>query len=145
MNQPHLLTAGGAGSNGVLLKDLADRLFRKKRFILISLAVLNVVVVGYLLLTPNSYQAEIKFLVNNIRADAVVTPESDIGPVARNYVDESIIATEIQLLSSREILRNVVVKCELAQDSRGVSVEKVLKDLQKELKVSPVLKANMIK
>jgi len=93
MNQPHLLTAGGAGSNGVLLKDLADRLFRKKRFILISLAVLNVVVVGYLLLTPNSYQDEIKFLVNNIRADAVVTPESDIGPVARNYVDESIIAT----------------------------------------------------
>lgn len=145
MNQPHLLTAGGAGSHGVLLKDLADRLFRKKRFILISLAVLNVVVLGYLLLTPNSYQAEIKFLVNNIRADAVVTPESDIGPVARNYVDESIIATEIQLLSSREILRNVVVKCELAQDSRGVSVEKALKDLQKELKVSPVLKANMIK
>jgi uncharacterized protein involved in exopolysaccharide biosynthesis len=145
MNQPLLLTAGTAGTSTVFIKDIADRLFRKKRIVLISFTLLNIVVLGYLLFLPNSYQTEVRFLVNNIRADAVVTPESDIGPVARNYVDEAVIATEIQLLSSREILRGVVVKCELAQDNRGVSIERALKDLQKELKVSPVLKANMIK
>jgi uncharacterized protein involved in exopolysaccharide biosynthesis len=145
MNQSNLLIAGTAGNNGILLKDLADRLFRQKRFILLFFAVLNLVTFIYLLFLPTSYETEVKFLVNNIRADAVVTPESTNGQVARNYVDESVIATEIQLLSNREILRNVVVKCKLAENDQAVSVEKALKDLQKELKVSPVLKANMIK
>src|SRR5262249_13871712 len=94
---------------------------------------------------PSSYEAEMKFLVNNNRADALVTAESTNGQVARNYVDESVIATEIQLLSNKVILREVVRKCSLAKDRSAIEAEKSLKDLQKELKVSPVLKANMIK
>src|SRR5205823_3948187 len=64
---------------------------------------------------------------------------------ARNYVDEAVLATEIQLLSNPELLRNVVVKCKLAKDNREVSIEKALKGLKQDVTVSPVLKANLIK
>src|SRR5436190_173008 len=89
-----------------LFKYLADRLFRRGRLILILFAVLNFCTAIYLLLTPASYQAEMQFLVNNMRADALLTAESTNGQVARTYVDESVIATEIQLLSNRELLRD---------------------------------------
>src|SRR5262249_3395404 len=99
----------------------------------------------YVLFQPRSYEAEMVFLVNSNRADVLVTSESTNGQVARNYVDETVIATEIQLLSNKEILRDVIRKCGLAKDQSGREVEQALKDLQKELKVSPVLKANMLK
>jgi len=44
MNQPLLLTAGTAGTSTVFIKDIADRLFRKKRIVLISFTLLNIVV-----------------------------------------------------------------------------------------------------
>jgi uncharacterized protein involved in exopolysaccharide biosynthesis len=128
-----------------LLKDLADRLFRRGRLILILFGALNLGTAAYLIFTPASYQAEMQFLVNNMRADALVTAESTNGQVARNYVDESVIATEIQLLSNRGLLRNVVRKCGLAEGADAAAVEKAVKDLQKELKIAPVLKANMLK
>ena len=86
------------------IKDPAERLFRHKRFMAVSFVILNLVFFGYVLLTPRSWEAEVKFLVNNIRADALVTAESSNGPVARNYVDEAVLATEIQLLSNPELL-----------------------------------------
>jgi len=51
-----------------------------------------------------------RFLVNNSRAGAVVT-KFNYGPVAPDYVDASVIATERQLLSNRELLRNIVRTC----------------------------------
>jgi len=128
-----------------LLMDIADRLFRRGRLILTLLAVLNAGAAAYLLFASKSYQAEMKFLVNNMRADTLVTPESTNGQVVRNYVDEAVIATEIQLLSNRELLREVVRKCSLAKDAGAEAREKAIKELQKELKVAPVLKANMLK
>src|SRR5262249_24815921 len=67
------------------------------------------------------------------------------GQVLRNYVDEAAIATEIQLLSSKDLLRKVVTDCKLAEDTSEISIQKAIKDLQKEIKVAPVLKANLIK
>ncbi|MBI1789600.1 MAG: hypothetical protein HYR60_18865 [Acidobacteria bacterium] len=145
MSPPKVLTDGRTGSYSLLLRNLADRLFRQKNFILKAFLLLNLAAGGYLLWLPTAYEAEIKFLVNNIRADAVVTPESSNGQVARTYVDEAVIATEIQLLSNRVLLRDVVVRCGLAEDSSDISVERAVRELQKALKISPVLKANMIK
>ncbi len=145
MSQYPLLSGPAAAGGSLLLRDLADRLFRQKRLLLTLFAVLNAGAAAYLAFTPRSYEAEIKFLVQNNRADPLVTPESTSGQVWRNYIDESVIATEIQLLSNRELLREVVRKCKLAENDSERAVEKALKDLREELKVSPVLKANMIK
>src|SRR5438445_2356758 len=145
MSQRNLVVIDRPGGGSILLKDLTDRLFRQKYLILVLFVLLNLGAASYLYLLPTSFQSEMAFLVNNIRADALVTPESGNGQVSRNYVDEAAIATEIQLLSSRELFRTTVMKCNLAEDQSAASVEKAVKDLRKELKISPVLKANMIK
>jgi succinoglycan biosynthesis transport protein ExoP len=144
MNQ-QLMTGAGRHSTRAFLRDLADRLFRKKRFVAVSLLLVNLGFAGYLAFSPRIWETEAKFLVNNTRVDALLTPESSNGPVARNYVDETVLATEIQLLSNPELLRSVVVKCGLAKDGRDVSIEKALKSLKQDITVSPVLKANLIK
>src|SRR5258706_7461699 len=144
MAQRSLLIIDNSRPKHLFLRDLADRLFRQKRLILSVFALLNLAFVTYLLWLPTSYEAEMQFLVNNNRADVLVTSESTNGQVARNYVDETVIATEIQLLANKEILRDVVRKCSLSKNASAKEVEKALKDLQRELRVSPVLKANMI-
>jgi len=145
MAQRSLLIIDNSRPKHLFLRDMVDRLFRQKRLILSLFALLNVAFATYLLCLPTSYEAEMQFLVNNNRADVVVTSESTNGQVARNYVDETVIATEIQLLGNKEILREVVRKCNLAKNTSAREVEKALKDLQRELRVSPVLKANMIR
>jgi uncharacterized protein involved in exopolysaccharide biosynthesis len=145
MAQRNLMIIDNSRSNHLFLRDMADRLFRQKRLILSAFALLNLGFVVYLLCLPTSYEAEMQFLINNTRADTLVSSESTNGQVTRSYVDETVIATEIQLLSNKEILRDAVQKCSLAKDRSAKEVEKALKDLQKELRVSPVLKANMIR
>jgi uncharacterized protein involved in exopolysaccharide biosynthesis len=134
-----------SSGNRVLMRDLLDRLFRQKRWILVAVLAWTFAMGLYLWFTPAAYEADIQFLVNNNRAGAVVSSELNNGPVARDYVDESVVATEIQLLSNRELLRTVVRSANLADGQDDVAVERALKKFQKELKVSPVLKANMIK
>jgi uncharacterized protein involved in exopolysaccharide biosynthesis len=135
----------GSGSQSLLLRDTLERLFRQKKLILALAGVWTAMMGAYLLFWPVSYEEEIRFLINNNRAGAVVSPEYNNGPVSRDYVDESVIATEIQLLSDPNLLRSVVEKCGLSASTDKAGVEKALEELRKTLRVAPVLKANMIK
>jgi uncharacterized protein involved in exopolysaccharide biosynthesis len=139
----HLLES--RGSQSVLLRDTLERLFRQKTLILALAAGWTVLMAAYLVFWPASFEEEIRFVINNTRAGAVVSPEYNNGPVSRDYVDESVIATEIQLLSDEDLLRGVVEKCGLAPQSDNAHIEKAVEELRKSLKVAPVLKANMIK
>src|SRR5712692_8748655 len=139
----HLLNA--PGDKNSLLRGLIDQFFRQKRLAATFFVLWTVAMAGYLLLTPPSYEAQIQFLVNNIRAGAVISAEYNNGPIPRDYVDETVVATEIQLLSNTDLLRSVVEKSSLAEGSSRAAVEKAVKNLQKDLKVAPVLKANMIR
>ncbi len=139
----HLLES--RGSQGLLLRDTLERLFRQKKLILWLAAAWTVLMAAYLAFSPASYEEEIRFVINNNRAGAVVSPEYNNGPVSRDYVDESVIATEIQLLSDPDLLRGVVEKCGLASPPDKAHTEKAVEELRKNLKVAPVLKANMIK
>lgn len=135
----------GSEKNAVFLRDFMDRLFRQKRAIAIAVLVWTAALGLYLLISPPTYEAEIQFLINNNRATPVISSEFNNGPVARDYVDEAAVATEIQLLSNKDLLRGVVRSSGLAEGSGDAAVEKAVKTLTKELKVAPVLKANIIK
>jgi uncharacterized protein involved in exopolysaccharide biosynthesis len=128
-----------------LLRDTLERLFRQKKPIFVLAGVWTALMAAYLLFWPASFEEEIRFVINNNRAGAVVSPEYNNGPVARDYVDESVIATEIQLLSDTDLLRSVVEKVGLAAAQDKASIEKAVEELRKSLKVAPVLKANIIK
>lgn len=134
-----------SGSNNLLLRDTLDRLFRQKNLVAMLFLLWTAGIGAYVWLSPPVYQEDIQFLINNNRAGTVISPEYNNGPVSRDYVDETVIATEIQLLSNTDLLHSVVEKSGLADASDQRKVEKAVIELQKKLKISPVLKANMVK
>jgi uncharacterized protein involved in exopolysaccharide biosynthesis len=117
------------------------------------LLVLGCVVAGTLLM-PKQYQTQMKVLVKNERADMIVSADRNGGSAYRGDVSEAQINSEIELLTSNNLLREVVTKCgldrlesshEAAADERlPVAVEKALRRLHRDLKVSAVRKANII-
>ncbi len=88
-----------------------------------------------------------KLLVKNMRADVQVTAAND-DSVADNEVSESQINSEIELLKGRDLLEQVVKRVNLAKPSptgeEGKAVEEAVYKLEKELRISPVKKANII-
>jgi uncharacterized protein involved in exopolysaccharide biosynthesis len=103
------------------------------------------------LLLPTKYQAQLKILVNNERVDPILSPDKQTqGILYLDEVSESRINTEIELLTSTDTLRQVVVRCHLAdskatrQRSQQVREEAALRQLQKDLVVAPIRKSNVI-
>jgi uncharacterized protein involved in exopolysaccharide biosynthesis len=150
---PNYILRGASADNAdsVPLRDLIEILFRGRRLIAILSAALVAGVGAWIWMTPASYQSEMTFLVKNDRADVVVTPGQTTGLSGRQWIDESQLNTEIQLLGSNELFRRVVETCGLAlvpgskRQPTPLEIEKAVQDLGKSVVITPVLKANMLK
>ena len=72
-------------------------------------------------LSPRIYESHMKILVKNERPNMVVSPGGADGPVYSGEVSESEINSEIELLSSDDLRREVVLKTGLdkAEPERG--------------------------
>jgi polysaccharide chain length determinant protein (PEP-CTERM system associated) len=144
----------GFGSNSMSLRDGAGAMFRRKALVLLTFltVVLGTAIVTFLL--PNKYESRMKILVKNQRVDATITPEATAGaPSVESEVSESQINSEIELLTSRDLLTQVVKECGLAKFETGwfgkpaaeaIRVETAATRLSKELLIAPVKKANII-
>jgi uncharacterized protein involved in exopolysaccharide biosynthesis len=146
----------GIGSNTISLRDGASALFRRRGLVLfIFLAVvLGTAVVTWLL--PNKYESRMKILVKNQRVDVAITPEATAGAPAGvdTEVSENVINSEIELLTSRDLLTQVAKETGLAQAGpaafwkRAVPeadrIEKAAAELAKDLDIAAVKKANVI-
>jgi uncharacterized protein involved in exopolysaccharide biosynthesis len=140
--------------NTVSLKDLAAILARRKWQILITFFLVFLAVVAGTLLMPKQYATSMKVLVKNERADMIVSADRNGGSGYRGEVSEIQINSEIELLNSKNLLQQVVIRCGLEQlqqvadpapsQRRSIAVEKAVKRLQRDLKISPVRKANII-
>ncbi|MFN7919148.1 MAG: hypothetical protein U0Q16_03575 [Bryobacteraceae bacterium] len=90
------------------------------------------------------------FLVKNERPETVITPQQTQGMAPYAQVSEGQLAVELELLSSRAVLRAVAVACGLDSTAgvRGTpdqQIEAAIQNLRKKVRVQPVLKANMIR
>jgi uncharacterized protein involved in exopolysaccharide biosynthesis len=115
-------------------------------------------------LLPRQYDSNMKVLVKKERADVMVTPERTIGLSERGDVEEAAIYSEVELLSSADILWPVA-KLSLdarrrAQAENGVEstpsgttypaapdhteVEEEYRALRNNLEIIPVRKSNVI-
>jgi uncharacterized protein involved in exopolysaccharide biosynthesis len=133
------------GKGNIVVRDFAERLFREKTMTLFLLLAWTSLIAAYVRFSPDIYEEEIRFVVNNNRPPAVVSPEMSSGPVSRDYIDEAAIATEIQILSSEDLLRRVAEKAGLTKGKDRLAAEEAVRELRKRIKAAPVLKANMIK
>jgi uncharacterized protein involved in exopolysaccharide biosynthesis len=129
-------------------------LFRRKWLMLITFLLVFGGVTAGTLLMPKQYETHLKILVKNERADMVVTADSNSGSGYHGEVSETQINTEIELLNSENLLQQVVIKCGLERlehsgaspesERLPVAIEKAVLRLQRDLKISPVRKADII-
>ena len=96
-----------------------------------------------------------KVLVKNERADLVVSPDARNDAVLHADVSEAQVNSEIELLSSNDLLARVVRSCSLYEQRAAGTVnasgspsplafELAVRKLAKDLKITPVRKANII-
>jgi uncharacterized protein involved in exopolysaccharide biosynthesis len=136
------------------VRDITEILVRRKWQILATFFLVAATVTAGTLLMPKQYESHMKILVKNERADMVVTADSNTGSGYQGAVSEEQINTEIELLNSDSLLRQVVEKCGLeklensagyiAADRRPVAIERAVLHLQKNLDITPVRKASVI-
>src|SRR6478672_6409520 len=86
---------------------------RHKRAMAVVFVLLMGAALVYTMTAPKKYEARMKVLVKNERADPMVSPETN-SPVVRSEVSESDVNSEIELLASNQILREVAVRNGLA-------------------------------
>jgi uncharacterized protein involved in exopolysaccharide biosynthesis len=74
---------------------------------------------------PDKYESRMKILVKNQRVDVAITPANAQSPsvLADGEVTENQINSEIELLTSKDLLTQVVKECGLA-NQKGCDVMK---------------------
>ena len=109
------------------------------------------VIALFTFLLPNQYQSRVKILVKNARLNPIVSLDQQTqGVLYVDEVSEARINTEIELLTSSDVLREVVTRCHLADFVKTGShnlqtrSDLALRQLQKELSVTAVRKSDVI-
>lgn len=94
-------------------RDMAMPVFRQRRIAsLIFFGIFGGAILAALLL-PRTYQAEMKIFVNRDRAESVVTPDWNTAVAPVPSVSQEDMNSEVELLTSRDLLDKVVLACGL--------------------------------
>ena len=100
---------------------------------------------------PRSYEASMEFLINNERINSPVGPDKNTQAIFYlDDVSEARINTEVALLTSNDLLTQVVQECHLASYVQAAHIseqqrqEQALGQLKAHLVVSPVKKSAII-
>src|SRR6266404_5962574 len=146
----------GFGKNAINLREGASALFRRRSLVLFIFLAVVIGAVIVTVLLPNRYESRMKILVKNQRVDIAITPEATTGtntPTVENDVSENQINSEIELLTSKDLLTQVVTATGLDKQETSllnrsmidaVRVERAVNRLTKDLSINPVRKANVI-
>src|SRR2546423_4046636 len=96
----------GFGHNPISLRDGATAIFRRRALVLFIFVAVVAGTILVTLLLPNRYDSRMKILVKNQRVDVAITAEATTGltPTVDNEVSENQINSEIELLTSKDLL-----------------------------------------
>ena len=100
------------------LRDLLAPMFRHKRIFAYTFSgiMLGAVLAAFIL--DSTHKATMEILVNNQRSDPTVTPQPTEGQGQPASVGDSVIGSEIELLKSPDLLRDVVIANNLQEKER---------------------------
>jgi uncharacterized protein involved in exopolysaccharide biosynthesis len=137
------------------LRDVVTIVFRHKRVVVLSFLGILTGAILAAVLHPPEYRASTKFLIERERLDPVISPGQTSAPESRGEVTEEELNSEVELIESADVLRQVVVSCGLDQKKSLLSslfgagnestrIAKAAKNLQSELKIEVVRKSNVI-
>lgn len=131
------------------IRDLVSVIFRRKWLIISTLIIAASAAGFFSWIARDTYEAQMKILVRNMRSEAALTPGFEQA-TERNEVSQAQLNSEIEILKSRDLLAAVVEKLYLAEPlEKGKrvteqDVERAILKLEDDLKVSTVKKANII-
>lgn len=136
------------------LKDALAVGFRYKRTAALCFFGILMGAILAAILQPAQYTATTKFLVGEGRIDPVVTTEASV-PTPPKSVSEEDLNSELELLHSPDVLRQVVIACGLDQERTLLDrvlgppkperrIARATATLGKELKVEVIRKSNLI-
>jgi uncharacterized protein involved in exopolysaccharide biosynthesis len=155
MNNRDVMPVSQSGSFSFSLRDLVAIGFRRKGTAMLCFFGILFGSVLAAVFQPAQYRATTKFLVDRERQDPVVSPEQNAPIVMRNEVTEEELNSEIELLQSEDVLRQVVVSCGLDQRkslkeyvfgpmSPEKRIAKATTRLQDTLQIEPIKKSDLI-
>ncbi|MDP9052693.1 MAG: Wzz/FepE/Etk N-terminal domain-containing protein [Acidobacteriota bacterium] len=148
------IDSGQPANRPAPLGELRSIFRRRRRQIVITFLLTLGIIALATWLAPEKYQAHMKILVRNQRASIIVTNGVEAQLSQPNEVSETEINTEIELLSSYDLLRQVVTASGLANEkgepnvtpaeAQRLAVERAVVKLQRDLKISPARKTDVI-
>src|SRR6202521_2981020 len=113
MNNPEMMPANGKASFNLSMRDLLAMGLRRKHTVLLCFFGVLLGTVLFVVFAPPRYTATAKFLVEKERMDPIVTAEQTSPVMMRNPVTEEDINSEIEVIKSDDVLRQVVLGCGL--------------------------------
>ena len=143
-HQTHALPIGAADKQFSLL-DIVEAWYRHKRLFFRVVMVVLALTVIVTLITPQSFESQMKILVQNARPIDPISPDRTERVINSGEVTEEQTNSEVELISSRDLLESVVKKVDRPSSvNTPMKLEKAVDALQKTLRVSPIRKSNVI-
>jgi uncharacterized protein involved in exopolysaccharide biosynthesis len=164
MELPNLTDQDSTAGRSHSLRDLAAILFRHNRLMALAFAGVLTGAVMVAALQANQYKSHMKILVKRERVDPVVTAQSSTIPQFSTPVSEEELNSEVELLTSSDVLEKVVVGSDLQKSDsvlarlfagrkksgaaqtaeEQISVAEAVAKLAKDLKVAVVKRTDLI-
>ncbi|MGA9304201.1 MAG: GumC family protein [Candidatus Sulfotelmatobacter sp.] len=155
MNSNDLDSVNSQASFSFSPRDLLTILFRHKRIVVLSFLGILTGAVLAAVLSPLEYRASTKFLIERERLDPVISPGQSTPSENRGEVTEEELNSEVELIKSADVLRQVVVSCGLQRGKsfltsvlggadESTRIARAAKRLQNDLKIEVVRKSNII-
>lgn len=116
------------GSYSFSMRDLIAIGFRQKRAVVIAFCSLLAGTILATILMPADYQGSTKFLIERARMDPVVSPGHEAGMV-KSEVPEEELNSEVELLKSDDVMRQVAVAAGLNHRKSMLSLDPLLRHL----------------
>jgi uncharacterized protein involved in exopolysaccharide biosynthesis len=143
------------------LRDLLTPLFRRWHFAVGCFLFVLVAGIVFVLLLGPQYTSKMSILVSRERQDPLVSAQDSKQLIANpNPISDEEVNSEVELLQSPDVLRNVVVETGLADEKPGFvsslrnlllgkrtpeeRIDKAVQRLAKKLKIEVVIKTNVI-
>jgi len=156
MNNAHSVLSLGRATFGVRPRDVLAIGFRHKRVVMLCFCGILLGTIATAVLQPKQYVATTKFLIERERVDPVISPGASQNTAApSSEVSEEELNSEVELLQSDDVLREVTLACNL-QDRRGLlsyvlgmpdkstRIAKAANRLKRDLNIELVRKSNII-
>ncbi len=153
----NLTSLSGMGSQNLsaTLREVVAVFFRHKRIMALCFLGIFTGAILCALVLPPSYRAETKILVKKERVDPVVSPEQSAPMMMKDSVSEEELNSEVELMSSEDVLRKVVLENGLDQrksllarlgfhQSDETRIAKAIRRLKAELSIEVIKKSNLI-